>query len=357
VKGSGIYRSGFSEQQFNCAVELSGTILHLYLENEKKDLLIWNLRSLQKCQWQGSQLILTYGPAPHQILECSGPLAEKIYRLWSGQETYNEPKEFKYKGIVGVGIILLLVAITIAVFGFFFFLPWVGEKATALIPVETEVQIGENIAKVYSEQNDMNDSATYYLNLFVKQLELDETYKIDVKVIESKEINAFALPGGKIFVYSGILDKMNSYEELLALLGHEVTHVIKRHSLKSICRSAATGIAISSVFGDVHGVSSVILSKANEFKQLDYSRDLETEADDNGLQIMLENKVSPKGMLDLLNLLKEEGVEMPQYMKYLSTHPDTDSRIENISENPGLKTTFPVNLKLQNIFGKLKRCI
>jgi predicted Zn-dependent protease len=225
------------------------------------------------------------------------------------------------------------------------------------VPIETEVRLGESIAGMYEEQGEVNDSASYYVGEFVKRLDLDDTYKIDVKVLESKDINAFALPGGKIFIYSGIIDKMSSYEELVALLGHEVTHVTNRHSLKSICRSAATSIFIASLFGDVTGVSSGILSQADEFRQLHYSRELETEADANGVNLMVQNKVSPQGMIDLLELLKNESVEMPQFMKYLSTHPDTDSRINNVFTNPEAKTIFPENEKFRQLFIKLKRCI
>lgn len=357
MNGKGIYKSGFSDQHIECNLHLDGTTLHIYLQNTKKDLLIWNLKTLKSCQWGGSEAILNYGPEPHQAIECDGPLAEKIYRIFSGQEIIHEPKPFQYKGILTLGIIAFVVLSLLVVGFIFWFLPWVGEKATALIPVQTEIELGKNIAKVYEQQNKINDSASYYLGEFVKQLDLEDTYKINAQVIESRDINAFALPGGNIFVYSGILDKMNSYEELVALLGHEVTHVTNRHSLKSICRNAASSIAISSMFGDAGGVSSVILAQANEFKQLDYSRDLETEADDNGLQIMVNNKVNPKGMLDLLHLLKVENAQMPQYMKYLSTHPDTDSRIENINANPQAKLNFQAHPKLEKLFGKLKTCI
>jgi len=254
-------------------------------------------------------------------------------------------------------IFAILFVIGLGVYILFYVLPWLGEKAANLIPVEAEVMLADNISEAYNWQNNKNDSANYYMHQFVNQLDLNDTYKINVSVIESKEINAFALPGGKIFVYSGILDKMNSYEELVALLGHEVTHITNRHSLKSICRGATTSLVIAGLFGDVDGITAGILSKADEFKQLDYSRELETEADNNGLAIMLQNKVDPKGMLDLLNLLKEESVETPQFMKYLSTHPDTDSRISNVSSNTSVSTDFPENIKLKKLFEKLKHCI
>lgn len=254
-------------------------------------------------------------------------------------------------------LIFILAFLGLGVFAFLVLIPWLGEKAANLVPIETEVKLGENIADMYEHEGKVNDSATYYVDRFVKLLELDNTYQIEAKVIESKDINAFALPGGKIFIYSGIIDEMNSYEELVALLGHEVTHVVNRHSLKGICRSAATGIFIASLFGDVTGISSGILSQADEFRQLHYSRELETEADNNGVTIMVENHVSPQGMIDLLKLLKTESTQMPQFMKYLSTHPDTDSRIENVESNPEAKASFPENQKLQALFTKLKRCI
>ena len=254
-------------------------------------------------------------------------------------------------------VFLIIALVALAIFTLFYVLPWIAEKAAALIPVSTEVQIGESLAQVYTQGSEKNDSATYYVKQFVQELDLDDTYKIDAQVIESEDINAFALPGGKIFIYSAILEKMNSYKELVALMGHEVTHVVNRHALKSICRSAATGLVISGLFGDVSGITAGILAQADQFKQLNYSRELETEADNNGVNVMVQNKVQPEGMLSLLKLLKAEEIEMPQFMKYLSTHPDTDSRISNISKNPAAKTVFPENEKLKAIFEKIKRCI
>ena len=116
----------------------------------------------------------------------------------------------------------------------------------------------------------------------------------------------------------------------------------------------ASAILISMMFGDM---GSWLISKADEFKQLDYSRELETEADNNGLRIMLENKVDPKGMLDLLELLKEAHAEEPGLMKYLSTHPDTESRIANIAGNPGMKNKFRSQPELETTFKALKHTL
>lgn len=355
MDNTGIYHNGVSARQFTCTISIAGHAIHIYLDSG--ELLIWDIGALHSCHLNGRQLIIKYGNYPHQTLECSGEIADSIYRAWAGNNSIRKAQGFTWKRRQSVVVLLIFLFIGIGFFTLFFFLPWLGEKAANLVPLEAETQLGDRLAEIYTQESETNDSANYYMKEFVKQLSLDDTYKIEVRVIESKEINAFALPGGRIFVYSGIIDKMDAYPELVALLGHEVTHVVNRHSLKSICRSAATSIVLASLFGDVSGITSGLLSQAEEFKQLHYSRELETEADDNGLNILLENQVDPRGMLNLLKLLKAEGAELPQFMKYLSTHPDTDSRISNISANPGIRKEFPENKKLEALFSKLKRHI
>jgi beta-barrel assembly-enhancing protease len=137
-------------------------------------------------------------------------------------------------------------------------------------------------------------------------------------------------------------------------LSHEASHVIERHSLKSILRSAATGIIISAFLGDFSVLSTWAISKADEFKQLDYSRELETEADDEGYALMLKSHIDPHGMLRLLEVLKKESMEMPAMMKYLSTHPETDERIKNIKNKSGLQSKYSQQDDLKNSFSKLK---
>jgi len=143
----------------------------------------------------------------------------------------------------------------------------------------------------------------------------------------------------------------------MALLGHEATHVIKRHSLKSILSSATSGLLLGYFFGDIYGLSGWAVSKADEFKQLDYSRDLEAEADQNGLQLMISNQVSPKGMLDLLEVLKKESTEVPAMMKYLSTHPEIEARIEAVSKDPLFGKVFEANEKLKWDFACVKAAV
>jgi Zn-dependent protease with chaperone function len=353
MEGTGVYQDGSSAKQYSCRVVLSDDVLNVYIENESNDFQIWSLKSFQSCHLNGSALIIKHGIYPHQTLECGGSFGTKIYEAWSQRNIIRRVEGLTFsRGLISA--LVLSVTFILLCLGFYFYvLPWTAEKAANLVPIEAEIELGDRISEIYASDGHVNVAASENLQKFTNKLRLIDSYPIRITVINSEQINAFALPGGRIFVYSGIIEKMNSHEELVALLGHEITHVVNRHSLKSICRSAASGIVIASLFGDVTGISSGILSQADKFKELEYSRDLETEADNNGLQIMIDNKVNPSGMLNLLEILKKESNEMPGLMKYLSTHPDTEARIENIKAHSDFGLKFNENEELKTIFRDL----
>lgn len=349
------FNDGKSARTYPCNLVLSDDTLLIYLTGNDNSLIIWNFNSIVNCQLNGNSLIVTYGPFPHQSIECYGDMAKQIHNRWSGRNLVRNAEGVAFKGRLSIVITLVVLFFGVLLACYFFVVPWAGRKAADLIPLSAEEELGNSIAQVYDETADQNDTLNDLINEFVSKLKVPGPYKIKAAIIVSDEINAFALPGGKIFIYSGIINKMKSHEELVALLGHELTHVINRHSLKSICSSAASGIVIATMFGDVTGISSAVISQADEFKQLNYSRELETEADNEGYDFMLQNNVDPKGMLDLLKLLKDEGASMPMMMKYLSTHPDTDSRISNIEKKSKTGEKVYPDGELEVIFSEIKK--
>lgn len=351
---SAYYGDGQSARKVQCRLSLIGNTLKLSFNNDGFTFLVWEIQRLHTVQFSGSLLHVHYGDYPHQWLQVEGELAKTIFEIWSKKKPLEKATLWNNRKLPAFLITLILGFIGIALFSWFVVLPWVAAKASNLITVETEIGIGNSLAQAYSTQDSQGDSASFILQAFANELKLDSIYPIKTEVIRSTEINAFALPGGRIFVYSGIIQKMQSYEELVALLSHESSHVSNRHSLKSMSRSAASSIVIATVFGDVGEVSAGLLSKADEFRQLGYSRELETEADIEGLKTMVNNKVSGSGMLQLLALLKKEGAEMPALLTYVSTHPDTDARIAAISEQAAVKQEFTKNETLAQLFSALQ---
>jgi predicted Zn-dependent protease len=122
---------------------------------------------------------------------------------------------------------------------------------------------------------------------------------------------------------------MNSPEQLAALLAHEYSHVELKHATRNLFRTLSGYLFLSIVFGDMSGVGGILIENAHQLRNLSYSRALETEADNSGLKVLKENKLNPKGMIDLFELLKKES-DGAQVNELISTHPDLDNRIQNV---------------------------
>ena len=352
--GNCFFYDGVTAQAHESYIKFENDFIYISFLNHSQKMISWDKNLVNDFYFNGNTLIIKYGDFPQQTLECTDKLASDFFDFLSYKGLTRKSKRFWLKNKTGFALISSVLFIGICFLAYFVFLPWIGEKSVKLIPLSVEVDLGNTISESILKSCTEEDSATYYANEFVSYLKTNSTYRIQINVIESDEINAFALPGGKIFIYSEIIKHLNTYEEFGALLGHEISHVNQQHSLKSICRTAASSMFIAAMFGDVTGVSAGIVDQANQFKQLNYSRELELEADNNGYDFMLQNKISPNGMIDLLILLKNETREMPDFMKYISTHPETDQRIKNIKSKKEVNEKYEDCVNLKVAFEKMK---
>lgn len=225
--------------------------------------------------------------------------------------------------------IIALIIIGILLGLYLWFIPWLGERIARGFSKETEISMGEQMYQSMIGQYKVDERKTAILNEFYKELRYDVGYPVTITVVESNEMNAFAMPGGHIVVYSTILEEMKTPEELAALLGHESSHIALRHSLRNIFRDLSRKMFLALLFGNDPGITAVVVDNANALKQLEYSRSLETEADNNGLQLMSRNNISLQGMIKLMQMLQKEsgGAETASF---LSTHPVFKDRIQNI---------------------------
>jgi len=224
------------------------------------------------------------------------------------------------------GVIAGILLIT-----YLWIMPWLGERMAMSFSKEDEINMGEQMYQSALEEYKTDDRKTAILNDFYKQLHYNTGYPVQITVVESDETNAFAIPGGHIIVYDAILDRMKTPEELAALLGHEASHIQLRHSLRTVFRNLARKMFLSLILGNHSGVISVAVDHADELKELQYSRSLETEADNKGMWLMVNSGINAQGMLKLMELLQQEtGGAEPS--GYLSTHPLYNRRIRNIED-------------------------
>lgn len=246
---------------------------------------------------------------------------------------------------LGTGIILLLLLGT-----YLWLIPFLGERMTKRFSREAEIRMGEQMYQSVTLQYRIDARKTAILNDFYKQLHYEAGYPVSITVVTSNDVNAFAIPGGHIIVYDAILDQMKTPEELAALLGHEASHIALRHSLRTIFRTMARQMFLSILIGDHSNMATAVVNNADALKGLQYSRQLETEADDNGLQLMEKSGIDPQGMMRLMRMLqKESGGGEPA--AFLSTHPVFKDRIQHIEKQlqqlPPVTTT---NDRLRTIF-------
>lgn len=260
--------------------------------------------------------------------------------------------------LVGLGL-LKITGIALGLLGlivgaYFFILPPIAEKSAALLPESFDDEIGNVFIENYLDKVEVDTARSLQLQAFAGQLKLKNHKSLRFTVVESAEINAFALPNGHIVVFSGILDNMESADELAALLGHEVSHVNARHSTKMLCRNLAGYMLVSLLFSDVNGVMAVLAENAQQLHSLSYSRNFEQEADEQGLRILVDNHVNPGGMIQLFERLdREKEISIP---KIISTHPLTEDRKAHMEEMIGTMDYQVVsNPKLASIFKALTK--
>jgi predicted Zn-dependent protease len=152
---------------------------------------------------------------------------------------------------------------------------------------------------------------------------------------DPKTINAFALPGGQVFITRGLLDKLGNEAELAGVLGHEIGHVVNRHAAVHMAKgqlgqllTLAVGVGASG--GDDRGrTAQMVATMVNQMAQLKFSREDESGADRYGLKYMAQAGYDPRGMLEVMKVLKaaSAGGRQPEI---LATHPLPETRLEEI---------------------------
>lgn len=350
----GNYFDGTSAKLHVVKIVFAQNALQLYTEDRHTKRLITD-GELHKAEFIGNDRILI------RLNEDSGELLDVTSIVFVQQFKENFPHisgsnwlekiaDSGWKGIAAITLSLIAAIILVYMYA----VPALGEFSAQFVPQKYETQLGETIFNNMIKNYKVDSLKTKQVNELIKHVDFKTTYKLKMVVINEDVKNAFALPGGYIVIYSGILKDMKSYDELMGLLAHEVSHVKHRHSLRNIFRSLAGYVFISIILNDINGLSAIMIENINNIKGLSYSRSLEEEADNEGLKIMFHNKFDPQGMILLFQQLKKEG-DMPGELAFLSTHPLTDNRIQNIQSQ--IKTTphkVLVNNNMQAIWKEMK---
>ncbi|TKB83283.1 MAG: M48 family metallopeptidase [Nitrospira sp.] len=206
------------------------------------------------------------------------------------------------------------------------------EMAVSRIPVEWEQKLGEAAYKDFlSHQDVMKEGPAVKAVEEMTQRLADQIpnnrYKFQVTVVKSDVVNAFALPGGYVVVFTGLMKKADSGEEVAGVLGHELNHVLQRHGMERIVKNLGIMAVVAIIVGDQQGLIGLMRQVGVELLTLKFDRAQEMEADLTGLQLMYRAKIDPKGMITFFQKLseKDEG-----RLEWLSTHPMSSARADRL---------------------------
>lgn len=232
-------------------------------------------------------------------------------------------RRFKMGGaLLGFVILLPLVLIALFLVNRESITLWVVQR----IPVVQEARLGDMVMAQTRLQMKLIDSGPDVdaIRSIGNKLTTGSLHRYRWFLAERPDINAFAAPGGVVVVFRGLLNAIDSPEELAGVLAHEVAHVELRHSLQGLVKSLGLRAAVSMGFGDIS--DSVFANAATRLTELRFSRDAEREADANGLQRLVAARISPEGMVRFYERLASEKLATPPAL--LSTHPASGERLD-----------------------------
>ena len=260
-------------------------------------------------------------------MESGGELAEQLSAV-RGQR-FTEGVRWRV-WLLGMAIVSVLCLI-----GGYYALIAIAKASIVAVPVSVDTKIGKlALESLELEGTRVTDKVIVdAVQEMVSRLEPHSELKgltFEVRVMDSPEVNAFCLPGGKMVVYTGLLKKAKTAEQVAGVLSHEMAHAIKRHGLQRITESLGIVVAIELMIGDVGGLVAIGVELGKSAALTSYSRELETEADIVGVQLLHAAAIDPLELAGFFELLKDEGNDLPAAMRWLSTHPEHEARIATV---------------------------
>jgi Zn-dependent protease with chaperone function len=243
--------------------------------------------------------------------------------------------------IIGWSVAALVSIVLMVIYA----MPLMADYLTPLVPHSVEKYVGQvadNQVKTFFDgkrcENPDGEAAFEKLVGMLREAGgIDAS--TEASVISNEIANAIALPGGKIYVFEGLVAKAENVDELAGVIAHELGHVKGRDGLRNMIYNGGTSFLIGLLFGDVTGSSAIIFA-SRELFQASHSRAAERGADQMTIDIMRKLGRSPKPMGEFL--LRVTGKEKGKGLALISSHPLSEDRLARMSQQDAAPTAPPL---------------
>ncbi|GJL54614.1 MAG: hypothetical protein NPIRA02_17460 [Nitrospirales bacterium] len=338
---SGIYYDGVSAVPHRVTVQIQPSGIQIIAQSGSQ--LSWRYRDIRQTQgkYSGEEVRFERGSGICEILTVSDiAILQSLHALAPDLVThFHNPARRQHRLLLT--ILAGLVSLPLLWVAFTWGIPWLSGPITTLIPMAWEQELGQFMATELAppEKRCADPQVVQALDTMVNTLRrhVEATpYTFHVHVVHSAAINALAAPGGQILVFRGLLERTETEEELAGVLAHEMQHIVQRHSMRLLVQQASMGVVIGALSGDVSGIMTFGLQAAHILQTLSYNRDVEEQADEEGVLLLLRAGIDPQGMLNFFRTINEklgEKGKTPQHItQYLRTHPSTNERIQRLQK-------------------------
>src|SRR5213594_715982 len=332
---TGYYLDGRSAARREASVRLAASGLEIALGDGTR--LWWPLREVRQTQgfYAGEQTRLERGaPFPEILLIDDSAFLGALHATAPGfGRRFHNPGWRRSRVLLTVGAALASVAIgaVLYVWG----IPAAAGMLAARVPVSWEERLGQAAVEqiTASRRRCIDRDREEAIGAIVKRLMEPQPispYTFRVTVVDDGTVNAFAVPGGQVVLLRGLVERTRTPEELAGVLAHELQHVLQRHTTRLLLQHASTGLLLVAVSGDMTGVMAYGIESARVLGTLSYSRQLESEADIEGLRMLLAADVDPRGMIAFFETLRAGERGLPSSARYLDSHPLAADRVESL---------------------------
>lgn len=241
-------------------------------------------------------------------------------------------------------MLIYFLGTVVFVGGIYFSVRPMTQFVASQVSIESERRLLDHIEDYSNAKRcNLNLARSFALEKLLSRIypldEEDKKLGIQVHVVMGFEENAFALPGGEIWIFSGLLKNAQSPEEIAGIIAHEIEHIKKRHLIENLVRGTLVTSLLSLAAGDLTAVLSVDPQTAMGILSLQYSREQEQQADLGAKERLRKAGLSTQGLIDFFERNKMQGKNIP---KFLSTHPSNENRIKLLESDKNLKSLIKI---------------
>lgn len=211
---------------------------------------------------------------------------------------------------------------------------WIPLSLDDTLGSQSAAQINEGMAGMSVLDESDYPEAYAYLNgikskiLASGNVKHADDFKWELKIIEDDSVlNAFCLPGGYIYVYTGLMKYLDSEHALAGVLGHEMAHADLRHGTSQLVKNMGLSLALQLIFG---GDASQLVNIGANLVSLSFSRSDEKDADMKSVEYLYNTELDARGTGVFFEKLQNDGKD-PEIVEFLSTHPNPENRVEEIN--------------------------